>query len=225
MPSANRRELLFSGYRWDPKSSREPVGPGPNYFAGDNVWVDEASRLHLRVTRRGERWHCAEAICRETFGHGKYVFFLEPGMERQNENIVLGLFTWDTQPEHHNREIDIEFARWRDKANADAQYVVQPHDRPGNIHRFGSDLQGQRSAHSFDWRAQAVSFGSSRGDQLEPGSGADLIHSWVYTGEDIPPPGRENVRINLWLCSPDGPSDDEEAEVVVRRFLYLPPAK
>jgi len=51
-----------------------------------------------------------------------------------------------------------------------------------------------------------------------------------YTGSDIPLPGSENVRINLWLDDINGdnfgdpPSDSKEAELIVKKFEYIAPA-
>src|SRR5205823_12143915 len=96
------------------KSTRDRVGPGPNYFSDseENVRVDEAGQLHLLVTRRNDRWYAAEVVSRGSLGYGKYIFSLTGPGERLNENMVLGLFTWSNAPDFDHREIDIEFSRW-----------------------------------------------------------------------------------------------------------------
>jgi hypothetical protein len=59
----------------------------------------------------------------------------------------------------------------------------------------------------------------------------DIIDSWCYDGNSIPLAGSENPRINFWLLPPAGspsgtpgapPSDGQEAEVIIKDFLYLP---
>lgn len=160
-----RRKLEFSGRRWLVKGTDTREGPGPNYFSDDeeNVWVDGEGRLHLRISERDGQWRCAEVVSEEEFGYGHYVFKLGGGADAINENVVLGLFTWDTDPEYHNREIDIEIARWAEAANENCQYVVQPYEHPGKLHRFGVDLAGACSTHSFEWQRGRVAFRSARG--------------------------------------------------------------
>jgi len=214
------RTLSFSGYRWFVKGAASPVGPGPNYFGDttDNVWVDDAGALHLRIGQKNGRWHCAEIGSIESFGYGTYVFQLAPGADRIDPNAVLGLFTWETLPQHNNREIDIEISRWSQPGLDNCQFVIQPYDRHGNIHRFDLTLADRPSTHSFQWTPQAISFESRLGD-----SEGDLLHSWTYTGADIPAPGNEKARLNLWLFNGAPPSDGQPIEVVVTKFLFIPP--
>jgi len=40
--------------------------------------------------------------------------------------------------------------------------------------------------------------------------------------QDIPRPGDENARINLWLMHGLPPSDGQEVEVVIRKFEFVP---
>ena len=136
------RMISFSGYTWEVKTSKSPVGPGPNYFSDSSkdVWVDEQGQLHLKVTKRNGRWYCSEVISEKTFAYGKYIFYLASRIGQLNENVVLGLFTWDNAPKYHHGEIDIEFSRWGQATNDNAQFVVQPWDRPGNMHRFNGNV-------------------------------------------------------------------------------------
>jgi hypothetical protein len=212
-----RRSVSFSGYEWLVKGSDGPVGPGPNWFADDEqtVWLDGAGHLHLRSWGEGCAWRCAEVVSRDSFGYGEYVFHLAGGADEINENAVLGLFTWDTAPGFNNREIDIEVSRWGDPQNSNGQYVVQPYDSPGKLHRFPLALGGLGSSHRFEWRPGAIAFSS----RSESGS---MLARWRYEGPDVPPQGQENVRLNLWLFRGTPPSDGREVEVVVTGFEFRP---
>jgi hypothetical protein len=56
------RTIEFDGYQWMVKhGDEEKQGPGPNYFSSlpENVWVDSQGQLHLKVTKRNDRWYCA----------------------------------------------------------------------------------------------------------------------------------------------------------------------
>jgi len=224
------RTIKFSGYTWTVKASETRAGPGPNYFSdreGD-LWVDEHGQLHLNIVYRDGRWYCTEAFTTRPLGHGTYTFTLASRVDQLDKNVVLGLFTWDdTAPEHHYREIDIEFSRWGLEENDNAQYVVQPWDNPGNRHQFDMELQEDYSTHSFAWEPDRVNFSSFQGHESPPDPG-DEIESWFYTGASVPPEGKGNARINLWLLGGNPPSDGQEVEVVVAAFdfashkIYLP---
>lgn len=133
------RSIEFSGCTWDVKSSAGKVGPGPNYFSNspDNVWVDDAGRLHLKLTRSKGRWYAAEVVNRQSLGRGTYTWVLDSPVDSLDPNVVLGLFTWNDDPAYHHRELDIEFARWGNAADpTNGQFVVQPYDHTGNLVRI-----------------------------------------------------------------------------------------
>ncbi len=217
------RIIDFSGYQWGVKTSATPVGPGPNCFSDSeaNVWVDGAG-LHLKITKDGTLWQCAEVVCTQSLGYGRYTFSLGTDMSLLNEWAVLGLFTWDDADEHNHREIDIECSRWGVQGNENAQFVVQPSRTPGNRHRFDIPAGLLPTTHSFEWRSDSVSFASVEGQPVGVGTAVagDAIEQWTYAGEDIPPPGNENARINLWLYQGTPPSDGQEIEVLVTGFTF-----
>ena len=216
------RTLQFSGYTWRVKASDTRVGPGPNYFSDrpEDVWVDAQGRLHLKIVYRNGRWYCSEVINTAALGYGIYTFTLASRVDQLDRNMVLGLFTWDdTAPEHNYREMDIEFARWGVADGDNAQYVVQPYQHAGNLHRFKMVLQGDYSTHSFAWRPDSVAFSSFQGRASPPAPG-DRIETWPYTGADIPPPGQENARINFWLFRGSPPANGQGAEVIVEAFRF-----
>ncbi len=214
------RTIRFSDYTWDVKASDAPVGPGPNYFsdAAGDVWVDEAGRLHLMIRHRGNRWYSTEVNTQQPFGYGAYTFTLATPVDALDPNIVLGLFTWETAaPQYNYREIDIEFARWGVAARDDnAQYVVQPHTRPGNLQRFVMPSEAV-STHRFTWSPGAVHFASYRGRTTDE---ANLIYEWTYTGSDVPPAGNSQARLNLWLNDGAPPTDGEEVEIIIEAFEF-----
>jgi hypothetical protein len=222
-----RRTVDFSGYTWNVKSTvappyEGPVGPGPNYFSADpgDVWVDAGGNLHLTITQRDGKWYASEIYTRTPMDCGTYTFTLASPIDQLDKNAVLGLFTWDeTDPAYAHREIDIEYSRWGDAAGPNSQYVVQPFDHPGNRHQFNTSLTGPFSTHSFKWELEDILFNSRQGHA--PSLGAN-IESWLYTGPDIPAPGRGNARINLWLYNGLAPSDGQRVEVVVEGFDYEP---
>jgi hypothetical protein len=220
-----RRQIEFSGYTWWVKASGTPVGPGPNVFSdrAEDVWMDAEGRLHLRIVEREGRWTCAEVVTTDPLGYGTYVWRLARPVDPLDRNAVLGLFTWDDgAPEHNYREIDVEFSRWGLADNQAGQYVVQPYTRSGNMLRFDAEWREDHSTHGFDWQADRVFFQSLTGHRAFPGPVEHEIVSWTYTGDDVPPEGRGNARINLWLVDGKPPSDGKTVEMIVEAFEYVP---
>jgi len=210
------KTLLFAGFSWSVKASRDPVGPGPNVFGEDNAWVDAAGILHLKIARQGSQWTCAEVVNEKSLGYGEYTFTVDaPELPPE---AVLGLFTWDeaTTP-YHNREIDIEVSRWGDRKNKNGQFVIQPYTERENIVRFGIP-QGP-AIHSFLWDARSVFCRSAR--VARSGAPSKTICEHTFAA-GIPPAGGEHVRMNLWLAGARPPSRGKPAEVAIRAFSFRP---
>ncbi len=221
-PHGNRT-IVWSGFDWIVKKSVGttllPIGPGPNIFNDNDtmVWVDNQQRLHLRIAKIGNTWHCSELICKSSRGYNRYDFDISSRVDQLDPNIVAGIFTWDdcspyAQPlNNFFREIDIEFSKWKTLI-PNSQYVVQPWDISGNRNRFNMNLMGiDHSLHSFDWTSDSILFISVWGDSS---------YSWKYTNQTyIPLPGNENLRINFWLYQATPPSDTMNAEFIVNSFI------
>lgn len=230
IPTGNTMEtfdkiIRFSGQEWRVKSSGQPVGPGPNHFSNDpgNVWVDGSGQLHLKITYKNGKWYCAEVVTVAPLGYGSYQFKVSSSAGGIDKDAVLGLFTWDTSaPQYNYREIDIELSRWGEEMGLNAQFVVQPWDRPGNRHRFAIDRSAGSSTYIFVWSPKSVQFLSFIGEAPSPDP-SNIANQWLYTGRDIPPAGGSaNARINLWLIGGHPPSDGKEIEVVLSSFDYIP---
>jgi hypothetical protein len=210
---ATTRTIRWSGYRWEIKASTGRVGPGPNYFSAASVRVDARGRLHLGITKAQRRWYSAEIGLDHALGYGTYTWKLASRVDQLDPNAVLGLFTYDdTSPAFAHREIDIEASRWGvPDAATNAQFVVQPWDRPGNLRRIrlGSKLPATLS---FTWRKSGLAW---RAPQAKPST-------YTYRGADRPPRGNERARINLWLYRGRAPARGRPVEVVIRSFRFQP---
>ena len=73
-----------------------------------------------------------------------------------------------------------------------------------------------RTIQQLTWRAGSVSFVSTR---LDTGA---VVASYTYTGADVPKPGDERVRLNLWLFNGAAPTNNLPVEVVVESFAFTP---
>ena len=214
------RSIQFSGYTWRVKRHTTPVGPGPNFFsdADCNVWVDARGRLHLKITRTGSRWECAEVICTRSLGYGTYRFYLDSEVHALDPKVVLGLFTWSDTRDFGYREIDIEFARFQGATGPNGYYTIRPHDPGYPQHTFTWPASVRQSVHWFRWEPGRLYFRSVRGHRPQPSSASAIVAEWTYTGSFVPPPGDENPRMNLWLLDGTPPTDGREVEVIISRF-------
>jgi hypothetical protein len=210
-------------YNWVVKETFDdnPIGPGHNLFSASeqNVWIDDDNRLHLKINYQNGAFHCAEIIADTSFGYGTYHFVYDSNPDVLDPKTVFGFFTWDDisplaqDPNNYYREIDFEFSRWgNDGDPTNAQFVIQPWEPPGNLLRYnaGTDIG---TIHYFSWYKDSVVFVS-----LNPDS--SLIKKWVYTGNYLPEPGKENLRINLWLTG-QNPTIQDEIILSDYGFTYL----
>lgn len=208
--------VAWSGGSWQVKTSTSAVGPGPNIFSKANVSV-VGGFLHLKIQKdASNRWTSAEVIGPTSHGYGTYSFTVATRLDQFDPNVVLGLFTWSDKAPYAHRELDVEVAKWGNAADAtNSQFVVQPYDKAGHLVRFAS-TDAVRTLQRFEWRAGKVVFTSTRLD-----SGA-VVASYTYQGSDVPKPGDERVRLNLWLFQGAAPSSGLSTEVVVESFAFAP---
>lgn len=210
-----RSPIRFSGATFDVKAS-DPFAadPGPCVFAAENVTLDDAGRLHLRIEKSTTGWTCAELVNDRSLGYGEYVFRIATDLHDLPTPAVFSPFLFESLM----REIDIEFSRTL-AAPLNAQYVVQPYTREGNRVLF--DLPpGTETSHRILWRPDRIEFASWRGWGPYPPSPSDAISAFTYDGPDVPPPGGERLRMNLWLVGGGPPEGGLPVEVVVDSFTY-----
>jgi hypothetical protein len=214
-PAALANTLSFSGHSWSVKSSTGTVGPGPNRFAARNATVDTSGNLHLRISKDKGKWYSSEIINTASLGYGTYRWTATTNLANLDRNVVLGLFTWNDLPEYANREIDIEIARWGSTTDpTNAQFVVQPYNSPGHLQRFTQPIGG--STLEFTWSTGRVDFLVRQGTVI--------IDSWSYVAPDVPVPGGETVRMNLWQYRGLAPSNGQPVELVFSDFDYCTPS-
>ncbi len=223
-PSPGVRFLSFSGYDWWVKNETTPAGPGPNYFsdATNNVWTDTNGWLHLRITHRTNAWQCAEIISERTFGPGSYRFELNSVVDNLNPNVTLGLFTWSDDPAFTDREIDVEGGRWQNPADTNnAQFVVQPYYLANQLVRYRVPPGLADSTHLFVWQTNQISWQAQTG--AYSAAATNLIAAYFFNNAaNVPQTGDEAVHLNLWLINGSAPTDNNEVEVVIQNFNFVP---
>lgn len=211
-----QREIFFSGFWWAVATAQGKPYGGPFYYSDskENVWIDDAGKLHLKITYRNDKWYCAKVTLLKPVTYGKYVFQVDSRVDNFDKNVVGGLFFYksDTQ------EVDIEFSKWGIDGNMDSQFVVQPGSKAENKKRYSLNLTGNESTHWFDWQPDRIEFASYRGYSNALPDPSEIIQQWTYFGNDIPADLDEQVKINLWLFKGMPPSDHKETEMIIPGF-------
>ena len=208
--------LTFAGLRWDVKSGY--YSPGKNHWSAENAWVDGDDRLHLRLVNIGNSWKCAE-IATGMFGYGLYRFYIAGPVERMDKNAVLGLFLFPGPqlPYRDRAEIDIELSRWGQEKAPVGNFTVTP-----STLNFSLPLQGELSTHQFLWLPDRIEFFSFQGhDELTEKT---LLKHWVFRDDgkaNIPVPPLQ-LHINYWLFKGRSPSQNDQPEMIIHRFIFLP---
>ncbi len=228
----NTRFIDFKGYRWRVKGSDRLTGPGPNLFSDrpEDVWVDE-SGLHLTIRPREGGWWCTEVVLTQSLGYGTYMFQTQSRIDLFDPSIVAAFFTWVSDaPSDRRREFDIEFSRWGDSGRDKiVRYIIQPcsdcSDQSECCVDFPLDLSEGPTGVTYRvrWEPGRLSFLSTRESSAENSeTEKEILNNWDFTGDLVPEPGGETVRINFWLYRGVPPADGQPAEFVVADFRFLP---
>jgi len=213
--------LRFSGYTWNVVASTGPRGPGPNVFDPRNVWLDDDGRLVFETRVRDGTWTSAHVFLSRSLGYGRYELVLAAQEKPLDDLTVFGFFTWDDDPAHANREIDIELARWGLPHAPNLNFTVQPAEgRPDRSGLAEFDFSA-RTTLVLEWLPGLVRFSA------ESGLGS---YSWSYPPDSppssdpeaygVPPTGNERIGLNLWLFQGRSPAAADR--VVVESFAFKP---
>lgn len=222
--STQSKEIRFGGYVWTVRAGRG--GPGPNAWDENNVWLDSATNLHLKISQHNGGWSCAEITMKQRLGFGRYEFQTIGRVDRLDDNVVLGLFNYpagDVGPDG-THEIDIEFARWGQVRNPMGNFTVWPVERGRKqaTKSFPLNLTTVQTTHRFLWGRSQIVFQSLQGHRDDD---QEELHRWNYSP---PEPTRSisqqpmPVHINFWLFKGLPPKEGREAEVIIRAFKFTP---
>lgn len=195
----------FSGYDWEARQKYSNRGGKVNPYDAGNITVDQDGLLHLKITKRGDQWICAEVKLQQSLGHGLYRFKVHD-VSNMDTAAVLTMYTWGTN-ERFNREMDVEVSSFGDPvADNNAQFVVQPYYQASNVSHF--HIPPGAATFSFRWQPGAVLFSS------------DTASHHFKSG--VPDPGGEFVHINLYAFGKARVPMKDPTEVVIESFTYSP---
>jgi hypothetical protein len=215
VPPPPEKIIHFSGYDWVARREPSSRGGTENPYTPANAWTDDAGHLHLRVTRQGDGWACAEVSLTRSLGRGTYSLTVSD-VSHLDPAAAMTFFTFDVVAEsQRHREIDVEISQWGDPASKNAQYVIQPYYEPANVERF--QLPAGPAILSFNWEPRRAAFKSFRGRA----KGSRPLSEHVFT-TGVPSPGNELIQVNLYAFGKTRIPMQRESEVVIEKFEYLP---
>jgi hypothetical protein len=212
------KPLHFSGYDWIVRTISGDRGGLNNLYGAENAWTDASGALHLRISKKGDRWSCAEVVLTRSLGYGTYIVTVRDTSHLEPA-AVLSMNTFDDWGgDQHYREMDIEFGRWGDAASkTNAQYGIQPFYVPGNVAPFV--LPKGTFTHSLRWESGSASFKTVRGTSIQ--TGAPVVSEHVFTS-GVPSTGQERIQFLFYVIASEKSPLQKEDEVVVEKFGYLP---
>jgi hypothetical protein len=213
---ASPKILNFSGYEWTTSAGPIFRAGSRNFFDPANAWTDEKGALHLRISGSPGKWSAAEVRLTRSLGYGTYRFQLRD-VSHLEPSALLTLIAWDgVGSESTRRELDVELGRWGNLENTNVNYVVQPYYVPANFVAFRVPPGGY--THSFRWEPGQVTFSTEAGAGT---AGGRVVNRQVFTS-GVPSPEGKSVRIGLYVFHLGKIPVQNENEVIIDKFEYLP---
>ena len=215
--------LKFSGYTWQIRETGDSKqGPGPNHWKSSNAFVDAKGYLHLKHTKVGNNWYCAEVTSDKSFGYGTYQWEVEGRIDTLDKNVVLGLFNYSGVD--GNDEMDIEISRWGKSTSNNTSYTIypaQPLQPKANWNKtFNTVLaNGENTTQRFTRNSnRSVFFQELSGFHNDNTNQID-------SASCISPPSSISalsmpVHMNLWLFEAPSPSNNAEVEIIIHSFKF-----
>jgi hypothetical protein len=253
-PAAGARTIQWRGYTWHVRTSNgNAQGPGPNIFSdsAENVFVDQAGDLHLKI-RKGpdNKWLASEIDLNQSLTYGTYEFEVSSRYDLFATNVVGGLFTY-LSPESvasqtggsltngipdTPHEIDIEFTKaW---GSGHLYFTTHDTETPAHSTNYFQPLTGDFTTHRFTWEPGRIIWESYHGHyagvanppfpiiEQRPGAAHGQGARHIYTGPIVPRDLNEIPILNFWISANNapivGPTGGAEQEMIVHSFNFTP---
>lgn len=212
---SSTKTLRFSGFDWQARTINGDYGGRTNEYSSDNVFLDDAGALHMRITGAAGRWVCSEVHSVRSLGYGDYrlqaedVGHLEPA-------IMFSMFTFLADPaDGDHREMDIHITQRGEPTNKNAEFVVAPYFVPADFFYF--NVPPGPLALQLKWSPEQAEFAAS----LAQKTTQPPLESWKFnTG--VPRADGAQIYINLCNYGNARIPPTHNAEVMVKSFDFFP---
>jgi len=215
--------LSWKGHTWQVTS-----GGMAGVCQGDpnNVTVDAAGYLHLKISRNNNTWSAAELFTTDRLGFGTYQWQVDGPIDTFDKNVVLGLFPYGPAAgigADGTNEIDIEYSRWGQANGPNGDWTNYPASGStiGEMSYTFSLGGATLSTSRFTWTTTSITDFLFAGLQPIDGT-AGLIKTWTYAPSNPTvniPQQALPLGMNLW-CFSTPPSDGNPVEIVIRDFSF-----
>jgi hypothetical protein len=206
--------IHFSGYDWEVRQLSSNRSGRLNVYDPENAWVDQTGFLHLRITRKNDKWMCADVGLKPILGQGTYTFIVHD-TSQLDPAAVMTMYTFERNSTF-SHEMDIEVSRWGDTGSKNGQFVVQPYYEPSNV--AGFQVPAGKLDFSLRWEPGKVSF---RGVSVLAAGKTQPVAEHTFTS-GVPRPGEESIHINLYAFGQAKTPMRNPTEVIIERFTFAP---
>lgn len=218
-PPAPSDRIDFSGYQWVTRRQTIPRMLTTIIFDPANAWTDEQGFLHLRTVKNDEGWTSAKIELTATLGYGTYIFTVRDASRLGPAN-VLSFSTWDPLESGQNhREMMIEISPPGNGTNKNLNYIIQPYYQPTNLSQFKAPISVPL-VHSFNWQPGTIKFKTARPNSVGIAGATTLAEHTFSLG--VPNSEGERICISFFVSDDSGQKTQNETEVVIEKFEYLP---
>lgn len=205
----------WAGQSWTARTCTG-CGPGPSErWSASNVSVDLLGRLHLAIVANGSTGPVQAEVdsVRNGWGYGTYRWTVGSSVNLLAAGVVLGLFTYGTQPAYGYREIDAEASNWGSGPVTwgYTAWGTGNQDTAGRV-----PAPAGSSTQQFTWSPGKVIW-------VSYGPDGKVIGRATATGANVPVPGDEKVRMNFWVTSAATSwKNTSSTAVVINSFSFIP---
>lgn len=207
-PPRRLKVIQFSGYPWSVREIAGEAGHTINLYDSSNAWTDQNGSLHLRVTKRGDKWVCAQVNLTRSLGYGSYRFVTRDISHLEPAAIFISGFL---------SQMDFEIGRWGHPEEKNEQYIIKPAAVPANTVRFTTP--GGPITHWMIWGPGHALFRTVEGSP--PRVGAHVVAEHDFTS-GTPSPGIDRVGLHLYVMGHSVQPLRQGFEVIVDKFEFLP---
>ncbi|HVY11618.1 MAG TPA: glycoside hydrolase family 16 protein [Mycobacteriales bacterium] len=219
------RSIQWAGRRWWVYGVNQP-GPEGVKLTNDQraVYVDGRGRLHLNIIKINGKWRSVELRTVNTVSYGTFRLINDTRTARFSDRTVFGMFVYrpGASKNHGGHEIDIENSRFPNylKAPNNAQFAVQPYNKPHHEHAYHVKRSDVPLLQQFIWYPPIKGKGTVKFlTRVGTTTHSPLLAHWTYHGSSDPTNQNMYIYLTLWLNHGKPPKGGTHS-AVLRSLTY-----